>query len=179
MEEALNRRKLNIHFTENPNAMNSIRNANIFFAFLTLILFNACTESLTGDELVDSTEVNNCREVILNDFSLFAPCDWHITEVHPESNNVGSIYTGITTIYFTDHQVPAINSIVVPEETYYYPVLDGTMIFVEEELDGQPIIAVYFETSELEGQTTRYKFWYNRRFDSAEMRDFLLTIRLN
>ena len=159
--------------------MKRVLNSLYLLSLSSLLILTSCSESLVGDSFQPESKIDRCREVVFQDFSLFAPCSWNITDTHPEGQEVGIIYTGLNEVYYTDRNVSSLRELTDPNETYFYPVLDGTIIFLEEMIDGQSVIAVYFEGQEIEGQAVRIKFWYNARFDTEELRNFILSIQLS
>lgn len=155
--------------------MNTI-NFHIFSLFFISLLLASCDSSVVGDPLDFEAETVSCQVDIEPSFSLKLPCEWQLLGEHPEQGSIKTIETGTFRIHYTSSGVPPLTDLVDPQTTYFYPVLGGTMIFVDEVLDGQAIIAVYFEGEFNEGLGTRLRFWYDARDDSDELREILLTL---
>ena len=148
-------------------------------AALSVLIFASCSEDITGS----STDFNPnenlvCTTNVRDYFNLDMPCTWDIVNNHEETNEIGIIRTGDTEIYFQFGTFKSLDEVIgEATETYYYPLLDGRMVFVVSEVNGRELVSCYFESFEQEGGSVTLEFWFAPRDDGKMIMNVLRTLR--
>jgi hypothetical protein len=157
--------------------MTSFRIHLLFVAF-AMMIFSSCNEDLTGSANdLDPSFSNSCSIEVRDYLKFDMPCHWEVIDNHEEEDQIGVIRTGEVEVYFQFGTFDNLASVIQDEtNTYYYPLLDGTMIFIVSEIHGRQVISGYFESVEQEGGTVTLEFWFAPKDDGKLIMNVLRTL---
>lgn len=159
--------------------MNILTKSQIFSASILVILsLTSCSEDITGVDATPENVVTHCEQAFQSNFSLTLPCDWEVTDIHPEQSSVGVISNGMEEIYFTLGGFAFDEIVEDPTTTSYFAVLDGWVVFQEKVVQGKTVIYAYFESDGVEGLTQKLTFWFVKSENEAIFKDRILSLLL-